>query len=170
MAQGKLEEEKKALIEELGITLEQENLAPVAARILVTLILDGSQGTTFDTLVKDLKASKSTVSTHLDYLQLTGKVEYFTKPGDRKRYFIISPGLMLKRVDRMIANWDKERKLNEKIMAYKQEWNKLYKEDEFYHHDLEFQKYYLTFLNEAGKSIEKLRTKIKEKHLTNHNR
>lgn len=170
MTQGKLEDEKKALIEELGITLEQESLAPVAARILVTLILNGSQGTTFDTLVEDLKASKSTISTHLDQMQLTGKVEYFTKPGDRKRYFIIRPNLMLERVDEMIANWDKERKLNEKVMGYKEKWNELHQEDDHFHHDLEFQKDYLTFINEAGKSIERLRTKIKEKNLTNHNR
>lgn len=170
MTEEELEKEKKILVEELGIDLEQENLAPVAARILVTLILEGNRGTTFEALVEDLKASKSTISTHLDQMQATGKVEYFTKPGDRKRYFIISPNLMLKRVDRMIADWGKERKLNEKIMGYKEKWNELHKGDDHFHHDLEFQKDYLTFINEAAESIERLRTKIKEKQLTNYNR
>ncbi len=165
-----LEKEKKTLIEELGIILEHEQLAPVAARILVILILEGAQGMTFDGLVEALNASKSTISTHLDQMQATGKVEYFTKPGDRKRYFIINPNLMIRRIDQMISDWDREIVLSEKILDYKTKWNQLHHKEEDFQHDLEFQKEYLAFIKEGAASIEKLRTKIKKKHLTNHNR
>lgn len=170
MTPNDLEKEKKALVEELGITLEHEQLAPVAARILVILILEGNQGMTFDGLVDALNASKSTISTHLDQMQATGKVEYFTKPGDRKRYFIISPTLMIRRIDQMISDWQREITLSEKILDYKTKWNQLHQKEEDFQHDLEFQKAYLDFIKEGAESIEKLRKKINKKHLTNHNR
>ncbi len=53
-----LEIKKKNLIEELGVHLEKDNLAPLAARILATLILSGKIGVTFDELVCNLKAGK----------------------------------------------------------------------------------------------------------------
>ena len=68
-----------ALVEKLGVHLEgRENLAPVAARIMAYIILTGKQGTTFDDLVTNLCASKSTISTHLNHLQDLKKLEYFT--------------------------------------------------------------------------------------------
>ena len=73
--------ERKNLIEELGVHLEGDHLAPLAARILATLILSGKKGVTFEELVNELNAGKSTVSTHLDHLQNTNRVTYFTKPG-----------------------------------------------------------------------------------------
>ena len=170
MTQNDLEKEKKNLVEELGITLEHEHLAPVAARILVILILEGSQGMTFEGLVDALNASKSTISTHLDQMQATGKVEYFTKPGDRKRYFIINPDLMIRRMDQMISDWEREIALNEKILNFKTKWNKLHQKEDDFQHDLEFQKAYLSIIKEGAESIEKLRKKINKKHLTNHNR
>lgn len=170
MTHSDLEKEKKALVEELGITLEHEQLAPVAARILVILILEGNRGMTFEGLVDALNASKSTVSTHLDQMQATGKVEYFTKPGDRKRYFIISPNLMVRRIDQMMSDWQREIALNEKILNYKKKWNQLHQKEDDFQHDLEFQKEYLSFIKEGAASIDRLRKKINKKHLTNHNR
>ena len=85
-----LEKRKLELVEKLGIFLEKkEQIAPVAARIFSFIILTGKQGTTFDDLVTNLCASKSTISTHLNHLQDLKKLEYFTKPGDRKKYFIV---------------------------------------------------------------------------------
>ena len=43
-------------------------------------------------MVTILCASKSTISTHLNHLQDLNKIEYFTKTGDRKKYFIINKG------------------------------------------------------------------------------
>ena len=62
-------------------------LAPLAARIYAIMILSPKDGHTFDEILSITKASKSSVSTHLNHLLQLKKVEYFTKPGDRKRYF-----------------------------------------------------------------------------------
>jgi DNA-binding transcriptional regulator GbsR (MarR family) len=64
-------EEKQELIEMFGIHFEhQYNIAPLAARILGFLIIDGCKsGLTFEELVSKLKASKSSISTNLNLLQ-----------------------------------------------------------------------------------------------------
>lgn len=169
MTERELEDEKKELIEQLGVHLEGENLAPVAARILATLILTGQEGITFDQLVCDLNASKSTISTHLDHLQSTSKVRYYTKTGDRKRYFIINPELMMNQIDEMLAKWESQKMIHDKVLGYKKRRNKFNKERDGFQFDLDFQKGYLSFLDEATAAIQKLKNKIKQKHLTNHN-
>lgn len=160
MKQEDLEIEKTELIEQLGVQLENDKLAPVAARIFATLILSGKRGVTFDKLVKDLNASKSTVSSHLDYLQSTNKIRYFTKPGDRKRYFIINEDLMMNFIDEMIAKWEADKRVHEKVLEYKKKHNQFTDINEGYQFDLEFQKDFLTFLEEATAAIQKLKLKI----------
>jgi len=161
MKKERLEEEKKELIEQLGVQLETENLAPVAARIFATLILNGKQGATFEQLVNDLHASKSTVSAHLEHLQSTNKVTYFTKPGDRKRYFIITPDLMFNVIEEMVRKWESQKRIHEKVLEYKQKHNEYARdEQDEIQFDLEFHKDYLTFLHEATAAIQKLKLKI----------
>ncbi|KKL22107.1 hypothetical protein LCGC14_2438760 [marine sediment metagenome] len=159
---------KENLIEKLGVHLEcKEQLAPLAARILSKLILTGKKGVTFDDMVCGLCASKSTIFTHLTHLQAAKKISYYTKPGDRKKYFVISPDAMLQSMIEMIENWNTERELHLEIMEYKKEINKNLKEkdlsDEAF--DMEFHKDYLNFLEQATSSMQKLRdnltTKIK---------
>lgn len=71
---------KNQLVEKLGVNFEHsEQLAPVAARILAFIILTGKVGATFEDLVSNLCASKSTISTHLNHLQDLNKISYFTK-------------------------------------------------------------------------------------------
>ena len=145
----------------------KEQLAPLAARILSNLILTGKKGVTFDNMVCGLGASKSTIFTHLTNLQAAKKITYYTKPGDRKKYFVISPDAMLQSMTEMINNWNIERELHLEIMEYKQEINKNLEEnntpDEAF--DMEFHKDYLNFLEQATSSMQRLRdnltTKIK---------
>jgi DNA-binding transcriptional regulator GbsR (MarR family) len=158
MNTSKLEARKTRLIEKLGVQIEKEHqLAPVAARIFATLIMIGKKGCTFDQLVTDLKAGKSTVSTHLEHLQATNRIEYYTKAGDRKRYFIVKPDLMVNYIDEMTAKWEAERCIHQEVLEYKSQMNKLDSEENF---DLEFQKSLLTFLNEATAAVNKLKKKI----------
>ena len=159
-----LEKQKEELIEQLGVQFENDNLAPLAARVMATLILNGKQGITFDKLVCSLNASKSTISTHLEHLQATNKVKYFTKTGDRKRYFIINPDLMLNVIDEMIAKWEAETLIHEKILAYKKKYNEVCIQDQEFKFDLEFQKDVLAFLSEATTAIQKLKTKINQRN------
>ncbi|MFD1094624.1 GbsR/MarR family transcriptional regulator [Salegentibacter chungangensis] len=161
-----LKSRKEELIERLGVYKEnEEQLAPLAARILATLILTGRKGVTFEGLVTDLKASKSTICTHLNTLQASGRVSYFTKPGDRKRYFIVSPNHLIQIMDEMMEKWSAQKQIHQDILDYKTAANQEIDQEEESKFDLEFHKDYLEFLGEAGKSIKKLKEKIINKHL-----
>ena len=156
---------RKKLIEKIGVHIEsKEALAPLAARILATLILTGKQGITFEALVTELGASKSTISTHLTTLQATNRITYYTKPGDRKKYFRLIPDVMIKSMEDMLHTWKSERDLHVEIIEYKQEINKTLTKDSEGYFDLEFHTEYLEYLDQASASIRKLQKRLAEKH------
>jgi DNA-binding transcriptional regulator GbsR (MarR family) len=157
-------EKKMALVEKLGVHLEtREQLAPVAARILSYIILTGKMGATFEDMVTILCASKSTISTHLNHLQDLNKIVYFTKTGDRKKYFIINKNTVIQHIDRLTNEWKEVCELHLEIKNYKEFQNneKIEKEEEKF--NLSFHNDYIKFLEGATASIQELRTK-----LTNH--
>ncbi len=156
---------REKLIEKLGVHLEsKEQIAPLAARILAKLILTGKKGVTFESMVCDLCASKSTIFTHLTNLQAAQRITYFTKPGDRKKYFILSPDAMIKSMTEMLAKWNNERDLHNEILEYKKEENKSMPENSDAKFELEFHKDYINFLEQASASVEKLRKKLADKN------
>ena len=153
--------EKMALVEKLGVHLEKrEQLAPVAARILSYIILTGKTGATFEDMVTNLCASKSTISTHLNHLQDLNEIMYFTKTGDRKKYFVINKDMVLKHIDEMINNWNEMRELHLEIKKYKEKINnhKIENEDEKF--DLNFHNDYIKFIDGASASVKELRSKL----------
>ncbi len=155
---------KEKLVEKLGVHLEnKEQIAPLAARIISKLILLGKKGITFEELVCDLGASKSTISSHLTNLQASQRITYFTKPGDRKKYFILSPDAMIKSMTEMLKTWELESVLHREVMAYKEEVNRSIPEDSDEKFELDFHKDYISFLEQASASIKKLREKLSEK-------
>jgi len=139
-------------------------MAPVAARILATLILTGKQGITFENLVCELGASKSTISTHLTTLQAATRITYYTKSGDRKKYFILIPDVMIQSMEEMLKTWNSERELHLEIINYKQEVNKTLPKNSDEYFDLEFHTEYMEFIDQASTSIENLKRKLIEKH------
>lgn len=150
---------KCELVEKLGIFLEKkEQMAPVAARIFSYVILTGKQGTTFEGLVSNLCASKSTISTHLNHLQDLKKLSYFTKIGDRKKYFIINSDTMLQGINSMIEEWKNERELHMEIKDYKEEINKTLEEENKF--ELGYHDSFIGFLDGAISSIIKLKETI----------
>ncbi|WP_194766186.1 GbsR/MarR family transcriptional regulator [Tamlana sp. I1] len=154
--------EKMALVEKLGVHLEsRDQLAPVAARILSYIILTGKSGTTFEDLVHILCASKSTISTHLNHLLDLNKIEYFTKTGDRKKYFVINKDTVVQHVDKMISDWQELRELHLEIKNYKEFKNNAIIENDDEKFDLNFHNDYIKFIDGATKSIEELRTNLK---------
>jgi len=158
---NKVCKEKMALVEKLGVHLEnREQLAPVAARILSYIILTGKKGATFEDMVTILCASKSTISTHLNHLQDLNKIQYFTKTGDRKKYFIINKDTIIQHVDKMISHWQGEREIHLEIKNYKQTQNdeKIENKDEKF--DLSFHNDYVKFIDEASSSIRELKKKL----------
>ncbi|MDO6595708.1 transcriptional regulator [Oceanihabitans sp. 2_MG-2023] len=154
-------QEKMNLVEKLGVHLEgREQLAPVASRILSYIILTGKRGATFEDMVTALCASKSTISTHLNHLQDLNKIEYFTKTGDRKKYFIINKNTIIQHVDRMISHWDEERAIHLEIKAYKEIQNEIKIDNNDEKFDLTFHNDYVKFVDEATVSVKELREKL----------
>lgn len=152
--------QKQALVEKLGVLIEnKDQMAPVAARILSYIILTGKRGTTFEDLVNVLCASKSTISTHLNYLQDLKKIVYFTKAGDRKKYFVMNGDNITQNIDAMIETWSSQKQLHVEIMEYKKTMNEK-NPDEASKFDLDFHENYIQFLDEATKSILQLKAKI----------
>ncbi|MGY8908402.1 MAG: GbsR/MarR family transcriptional regulator, partial [Flavobacteriales bacterium] len=157
--------QKSALVEKLGVLLEnKEQLAPVAARIKSYIILKGKSGTTFEDLVSDLCASKSTISTHLNHLQDLKKIVYFTKPGDRKKYFTINKDSIYLSIDTLVESWSSEKELHLEIKSYKESVNDSGTIEEDERFELDFHDDYIQFLQEVTKSVLKLRSKITEKN------
>ena len=79
---------KDVLIEEIGLNLEERaGLAPLAARIYATTLLSFGNGLTFDEIIALTAACKSSVSSNINVLLQLGYLDYYTKIGDRKRYF-----------------------------------------------------------------------------------
>ncbi|RKS55293.1 DNA-binding transcriptional regulator GbsR (MarR family) [Gillisia mitskevichiae] len=155
-------ERKNKLVERLGVFIENEdNMAPLEARIFSTLILTGKGGSTFESLVKDLNASKSTICTHLNTLQASGRVSYFTKPGDRKRYFNVTPNRLVQVMNEMLEKWNKQYDIHSDIIEYKKDANKenTIESEEF---DLHFHENYLLFLEEVSNAVKKLKKNIAE--------
>ena len=156
-------EQKKELVEKLGVHFENTyRLAPVAARILSFVVLNGRSGTTFDDLVTKLGASKSTISTHLNHLLGLKKIVYFTKSGDRKKYFIINEDSIVLSIDEMIESWSRLRELHVEIKMYKQSQNTEETTADTLKFDSEFHDNYIKFIDDVTKSISELKAKIIE--------
>ncbi len=161
---GTIEEHRENLVEKLGVFLEQKDqMAPLAARIVATLILTGKKGCTFDDLVTSLQASKSTISTHLNSLQQVERITYYTICGDRKKYFVTNPKSLLINLDERLKTWEKERLLHIEVMNYKSEYNTLHCQEPGEVFDLEFHIDYINYLEQAQDSIKKIREKVTEK-------
>ena len=158
-----VQDKKKQLVEKLGVHFENNyRLAPVAARIFSYIVLNGRSGTTFDDLVANLGASKSTISTHLNNLLALKKIVYFTKPGDRKKYFIINEDSISLSIDEMIESWVRQRELHIEIKDYKQSLNRTEATEATIKFDSQFHDNYIKFIDDVTTSLSELKAKITE--------
>lgn len=82
-----LRKEQVELIEELARALEQMGIQPALAKILALLNVSDETELTFDQIMETLGLSKSAVSQALKQLEMTKRIGYKTRIGDRKRYF-----------------------------------------------------------------------------------
>jgi len=80
-------EKQRILIEQLGVFYEHEGFHPAGARVLALLLIADRNELTFDEIKDALNISKSATSTAINLLLTTKRIEYFTNPGERKRYF-----------------------------------------------------------------------------------
>ncbi|MCP9234697.1 GbsR/MarR family transcriptional regulator [Lewinella sp. JB7] len=94
----------KQRVEELGVFFEQTKLTPMEARVFALLLLSDPPEMDFYAIQDFLQASKSTISNALKRLMAEGRVEYITKPGDRKRYFRVSIIKWLEHIQQALAS------------------------------------------------------------------
>ncbi len=149
---------KEELIEELGMHFEVlYHLPPLASRIYAILILNGYDGMTFDQIMEQTEASKSSVSTGINLLMQTNKIEYFTKAGDRKRYFRNRKNHLKLRLGNYKDLIEKEIVLFEKTSAYMKAFDlKTYKEN------LCYTSIYIDHLKESKKILEATLKKLEQ--------
>lgn len=101
-----LTDHKLRLIEELGVLNEQSGMQPAAARIMALLMISDKTELTFEEIYETLNISKSAASNSLNFLLSTGRVEYMTQPGERRRYFRCKLQSLKDGVQKSLANLD----------------------------------------------------------------
>lgn len=84
---GELRENQKKLIERTGVLMERDGMTPAEGRVLGLLLVGDDLEYTFEEICLLLNLSKSAVSNALNALLRGHRIEYITRPGDRKRYF-----------------------------------------------------------------------------------
>ena len=111
--------EKQKLIEEIGLRLEARlHIAPLAARIYALLSLSSNDGLSFEEIREIIGSSKSSTSVNLNVLTQLKLLDYYTKSGDRKRYFRIAKNFQLTALEAQFESLENEIKLVEKITDY----------------------------------------------------
>jgi len=116
--------EKKALIEKVGLHLEQtHSLPPLACRIYAIMILSSNDGFSFDELMRITQASKSTTSTSINLLLQLHFVEFYTKPGDRKRYFRGTGNYLKDVINKYAQAVEKELQIVESVIDFNRKNN-----------------------------------------------
>ena len=64
---------------------KMHHVSPMAAKILSVLVIEGcAEGLTFEYLIERVQASKSTLSTNINFLLDKGLIYYDTKEGKRR--------------------------------------------------------------------------------------
>ena len=82
-----LTEDQKQLIEKIGVMHEHSGMQPAASRISALLLISPDTELSFDQIRETLGLSKSATSNAINMMLTVSKIDYITKPGDRKRYF-----------------------------------------------------------------------------------
>ena len=93
----------------VNFSVNNYHLTPLAAKIYAYLTFDFEMnGISFDELVDDLKASKSSVSCSLDLLLKGDHIAVLNKIDERKRFFILNPDYVKIRFSRLVDRLEKE--------------------------------------------------------------
>ena len=104
------EEKQGELVEIMGRISCRGGSTALAGRIIGLLSFLDQEEFTFEEIVDRLKISKSSVSTTLNHLMESDKIEYITYPGDRKRYFRIkvnTPKTFIQSLRKYIERFEK---------------------------------------------------------------
>lgn len=109
----------KQLVEEFGLLIERRlGISPLSARIYALLTLSSYSGLTFEEIREAIDASKSSTSVNVNVLIQLGYIEYYTKPGDRKRYFKVAKYFQLVSLETYQKSIENDMVMVERIDAY----------------------------------------------------
>ena len=75
------------LVDTIGRMYEKQGFGMIPGRVIGFLTVMDKEQFTFEEIVDALQISKSSASNALRLLEVRNQIEYFTLPGDRKRYF-----------------------------------------------------------------------------------
>lgn len=112
---------QRELVETMGRLTNQGGGTSLAGRIIGLLSFLDKEEFTFEEIVDELKISKSSVSTTLNHLMETDKIEYITYPGDRKRYFRLKINTRKQFLQAMKRHIEKMEKLNRMALELKKD-------------------------------------------------
>lgn len=105
------------------------SLPPLSAKIYGYLIFDfEKKGICFDEFVEVFSASKSSISTNLNLLLNLNLIQDFNKIDERKRFFRINENYFKIRFERIISKMKQEIYILDKLDAFRNESNEVYKE------------------------------------------
>ncbi|WP_228547330.1 GbsR/MarR family transcriptional regulator [Nonlabens antarcticus] len=154
---NKLSEEHSLLVEDIGMVIEERaDLSPLAARIYASLILCPVDGMTFEEITEAHHASKSSVSNNLNVLVKLNYIEYYTKPGERKRHFRSSRAYIKTAMEKYNELFEKEARVVEKINAFNKQFN-----PEKFKNQESVGTIYQDFLDEMREGLKKRIEKVK---------
>lgn len=119
-SQKKIQEQ---LIEEIGLGIEDQlNLSPLASRIYALVILSSDEGLTFEEIRATIMSSKSSTSVNINVLLQLDYIIFYTKPGDRRRYFKLAKYSSLILLEVYLQAIEKEKEMIERINSYNENY------------------------------------------------
>ncbi len=86
--------EALAFVEDFALTFERLGLVRMTGRVMGWLLVADPPEQTFAEITAVLQASKGSISTALKFLTTARWVDKVSKPGDRRDYYTIRPGVM----------------------------------------------------------------------------
>lgn len=91
--QGGVAADELQFVEEVALGLERQGLFRMAGRVVGWLLICDPPEQTFNQLVEALQASKGSISTAMKVLVPGGLVERVSRPGERRDYYRVRPGV-----------------------------------------------------------------------------
>ncbi|MBP6757142.1 MAG: MarR family transcriptional regulator [Bacteroidia bacterium] len=123
-----LSDNKLKLIEELGIYFEKSGIQPAASRVFALLMISDQNELTFEEIYETLNMSKSAGSNAINLLIGTDRVEYSTRPGERKRYFRVKVKSLKEGVQKSLNNLEVLKSLLQQVLTERTEETKVFNE------------------------------------------
>ena len=97
------------------------SLPPLSAKIYAYLIFDfDKKGHTFDELVETFCASKSSISSSVNFLLNANLIKTINKIDERKRYFIINEDFVKIRFEEIVNRMKREIKILDQLNNYRE--------------------------------------------------